>query len=86
MVCEMRADVKGYGEDAQIHMQYFPYRLQLVLDWCEEVSHSLKIPLPIMLERNHLSIPIILSNKVILILDDLDQDDGCPKAPGQQKI
>ena len=50
MVCDIWAEVEGYVEDLSWRMQDLAYRLQLVLEWCEGVAHSLSIPLPLMLE------------------------------------
>jgi hypothetical protein len=37
-------DIWGYGEDTQIFLQDLDDKVQIVLDWCEQVAHLLNVP------------------------------------------
>lgn len=61
-ICDVRADVKNYGEDTQSRMQDIAYKFELVLDWCEGVSLTLNNPPLMMLKGTRPNIPILSPN------------------------
>ena len=61
-ICDVRTEVRNYGEDSQAHMQDLAYQLQLILEWCEGAALLLQILPPLLLEGLHLDVPILMSS------------------------